>query len=287
MKVILTGSSGFLGSHVQPCLRREISNLSLVALSRRSGAELLAPDTYADALTGADAVLHLAAATGKATPAEHFRVNTEGTRVLVEQCRRSGVRRLIFVSSIASTFPDLRHYPYARAKLEAEKIVQSSGLDFTIVRPTIIAGRGSPVMAGLQRLASLPVVPVFGDGRILVQPIEVNDLAGCLVALVRDGLGRGETIELGGPEVVTIEQLLRAIRIARNGRPPRTVHLPLAPVMGALHLLEPLLYRFLPLTRGQLCTFRFPGTARTHPLFESRRATMTGLTRMIEAGLSK
>src|SRR5882672_471847 len=177
-KVFLTGATGFLGRHVRRQLERG-EGLAVAELSRARGADLLVPASYERELAGADIVLHLAAATGRAAPADHFRVNVEGTRILLEQSRRHGARRFVFVSSIAAKFPDIRRYPYARAKLEAEALVAGGGIEYSIIRPTIIAGPGAPVLAGLRRLAMLPIVPVFGTGRVRVQPIFVDDLADC------------------------------------------------------------------------------------------------------------
>jgi nucleoside-diphosphate-sugar epimerase len=282
MKLFLTGSTGFLGRHVRRRLQQFEDRFSIAELPRSAGADLLSPRSYERELAGADTVMHLAAATGKAPTAEHFRVNAEGTRVLLEQSRRYGVRRFVFVSTISTKFPDIRQYPYARAKLAAEAAVASSGLDYTIVRPTIIAGPGSPAIAGLRRLAVLPVVPIFGTGLVHVQPIFVDDLAQCLVSIVQGG---GQIIELGGPEVITIERLLREMRRVLTGKPMRALRIPLAPVLSALEILEIVAAPFLPVTVGQLSSFRFDGTATANEVFERHRAGMTDLSQMLKASL--
>lgn len=258
----------------------------MTELPRARGADLLDPASYTDALAGASTVVHCAAATGKASPRDHFRVNVDGTRLLLEQCARHGVRRFVFVSTIAVTFPDIRQYPYALAKRDAERLVRDSGLDFTIVRPTIVAGRGAPVLAGLAKLAGLPRVPVFGPGTARVQPILVDDLVEGLAIVAAEGVGSGQTIELGGPEVVTIEALLGAMHRYLRGTRPRAIHLPLPPVLASLGVLELFARRFLPVTVGQLSTFRFDGVARPHALFERLRPTMTGLDQMIAQSLA-
>src|SRR5262245_34060209 len=200
--VFLTGGTGFLGSRVCRVLQHRQHAVS--CLTRSAGrlppgvepvrADLLEPAGYREALRRADVVVHLAAATGKASERDHFRVNAEGTEALVEECRRAGVARLLFTSSIAVRFPDIRSYAYARAKTRAEDAIRASGLRFTIVRPTIVLGPGSPTQAGLERLALLPVVLVFGDGRARVQPIFVDDLVEFLVALVEQDRFQGETL---------------------------------------------------------------------------------------------
>src|SRR5205823_14764221 len=71
------------------------------------------------AFDGIDTVIHLAAATGRLPPEEYFATNVDGTRDLLGQCRRAGVRNFLFVSTIAARFPDLKHYPYAQSKRAA------------------------------------------------------------------------------------------------------------------------------------------------------------------------
>jgi nucleoside-diphosphate-sugar epimerase len=286
VRVFLTGGTGFLGRRLGARLLPLREAISVVQLPRGAGADLLAPSSYERDLEGADVVLHLAAVTGKAPASAHMRVNLDGTCTLLEQSRRCGVRRFVFVSSIAAKFPDVRRYAYARSKVAAEAAVTSSGLPYTIVRPTIIAGAGSPVLDGLRRLASLPVVPVFGTGDVRVQPIFVDDLAECLVSLVRDDVAPRQTLEFGGPEVVTIRQLLGEVRRVVTGTPLRALRVPLAPLLPVLGVLETIAPRLVPVTVGQLSTFRFDGVATPNPLFERHRAGMLGVQRMLELSLA-
>ena len=97
--------------------------------------DLLDPAGYAAALAGCDAVLHLAAATGKQSRAEYLRVNRDGTEALVRQARQAGVSRFLFTSTVAVKFRDQFRYYYAQSKQEAEAVVTSSGLRWTIVAP--------------------------------------------------------------------------------------------------------------------------------------------------------
>jgi NADH dehydrogenase len=112
--------------------------------------DLLIPDSYRSALAGADAVIHLAAATGKASAATHTRVNLEGTRAIADACAASR-RPLLFVSSVVVQYPDHSRYPYAAAKAAAETVVRDSGVPHVIARPTIVAGPGAPVIGALAR----------------------------------------------------------------------------------------------------------------------------------------
>jgi len=289
--IFVTGGGGFVGGFVLAALRSRGLRATVLDRSGRAPAaeglhavrgELGEPAGYLGALRETDTVLHLAAATGKATAAEHRRVNLDGTVALLEACREAGVRRFLFVSSIAVKFPDKRDYPYARAKQQAERAVRESGLRFTIVRPTIVAGRGSPVMAGLGRLAGLPVLPLFGGGRGRIQPVHVADLAELMLDVLEADAFDGGVLEFGGRDVVTTEELLRSIRERLRGRRGPAVRLPVGPLLPLLRAAERVLGPGrLPVTAGQLCSLRFDGTAEDNPFRAARRESLRGVPEML------
>jgi nucleoside-diphosphate-sugar epimerase len=274
--LFVTGATGFVGrrflNRLPPdlpadvrCLTRHPEPPTGTARWQAVPGDLARPDTWIERLVGCETVLHLAAVTGKATPATFQAVNADGTRVLLESARQAGVRRFILVSSIAAGFTDQRHYPYAASKAQAEQAVLASELDTLIIRPTMVLGPGSPVLTGLARLATAPRGVVFGSGRLPVQPIHVDDLAELLVAtLSLRPLGR-QVFDAGGPEVLDLNTLIARIRKARGGTAGSLVHLPLGPIRGLLALLEPVLFGRLPFTAGQLASFANPGTAGPEP----------------------
>jgi len=293
--IFLTGASGFVGHHLLSRLCFE-PVAQIFCLTRRPLAvtpqlghdnvrflhgSLSDVAVYRDFLAQCDCVIHLAALTGKAPPAEYFRSNVEGTRILLETCRSAGVKKFLFVSSIAAGFSEKQRYYYAQSKEQAEQLVRQSGLRHTILRPTMIFGPASPVQAGLERLAALPVVPVFGDGRTPVQPIHVGDVAEFIMSIVAAERFAGETLEIGGPQALSIEDLLRRMRIHRTGKDALTLHLPLSLLIPALTALEVLAYRFLPITVGQLATFRNSGTIQPNSLWQQHAPQLRSLDSML------
>jgi dihydroflavonol-4-reductase len=268
--ILLTGASGFLGSslvgrmadrpgrivcfgHRKPAVSG--SNVEFVS------GDLLDAGRCRQAVVGCETMVHLAAATGKHRRAEYFRVNREGTGILLQQAREAGVKRVLYISTIAVNFADKFRYPYSESKQQAEALVRNSGLGWTIIRPTMIFGTGSPVQAGLQRLAMLPIVPIFGDGRVLVQPIFVEDMADVILDILDGNAFDGRTLEAGGPERLTIEDLLQRMRRAAGLGNYRAMHLPLKLLSGCLAAMEPVFGPLLPITAGQLASFRNSGTA--------------------------
>jgi NADH dehydrogenase len=290
--ILVTGGSGFLGNYLLPRLAG--SGRKLTCLGRRKPAlqaqtiefipaDLLDREACRRALQGCDTVVHLAAATGKCHPAEYFRINRYGTEAVVEEALRAGVERFLHISTIAAKFHDFPRYYYAQSKHQAETIVAKGGFSWTIVRPTIILGRASPVLEGLARLAALPILPVFGTGRALVQPIFVDDLAGSLTAILEDRAFHCRTIEVGGPEVLTIEELLLRIRRTFSTVRARVIHLPVGPLAACLGWVEPVLRGLLPVTAGQLASFVNDGTVEPDPCVTRWQAHMRGVDEMLQS----
>lgn len=294
--IFLTGASGFVGSRLLPILAAD-PNRRIVCLSRRKpagsqsgnvefiAADLLDAKSYSLAMAGCETVVHLAAATGKQAPAEYLRVNRDGTEALVLAARQAGIQRFLYVSSIAAKFADISRYYYAQSKQQAEAVVKRSGLQWLIVRPTIVLGEGSPVLASLSRLASLPIVPVFGNGHTLVQPIIIDDLAACLAKMLADGdrLFDCRTIEIGGPEFFGMEDLLLRIRLAQGGGPARVIHLPARPIAACLGWIEPFLRPLLPFTAGQLASFTSDGTITTDPWVKQQLTRIRKVDEMFQS----
>ena len=294
--LFVTGGTGFVGRrliaradpttyHKICCLTRCKAPLSNDGANPHPveyvRGDVTEPASYADALSGIETVTHLAAVTGKAKRRDYFRVNTEGTKILLEQCRLAGVQRFVYVSSIAAGFRHASAYHYAHSKLEAEEAVRASGLNYVIVRPTLVFGRDSAVWQSLLRLTSGFVTPVFGNGRVRVQPIYVDDLVDCILAMVAEPELPNHTFNVGGPDVLTFEDLIRRIHKAHRMKDPHLIHLPVWTLIAVLSRLERVAFAALPVTAGQLATFVNDSTVRPDPGLARYVARMTTLDEML------
>lgn len=279
--IFVTGASGFIGTELllrlrsaeRPnvtCLTRDPEKLAerIPPLSswKYVRGDLSHPSAWSSSLQPGSTVIHLAAATGKASAGDLQATNVDGTRVLLSLCESQHAEKLIHVSSIAAKFPDRDHYHYAETKVEAERMVRAASCPFVIIRPTMVFGAGSPVLRGLTKLAGGRVGVVPGDGRSYVQPVHVSDVAAALLAVIDDpNPPINETVELGGPDPLSIGELLSRIRKVVRGHSGRFVHLPLRPLRELLAAAESVVGSRLPLTAGQLASFANDGTAAIHP----------------------
>src|SRR5881398_2759971 len=200
-------------------------------------------------MRAANAVVHLVGIIVEMGRATFHAVHVEGTRRVVEAARRAGVERFVYMSAVsARDEPDAT--PYHRTKWQAEELVRTSGLSHAVFRPSIISGPASPPIRTLARLHRWsPVVPVFGDGHFPTQPVWVEDVA-LAFAFAVEQPALGGAFELGGPQVLTYEELVLAIGRAA-GHPRPLVHLPLALARAAAGAFD-LLGAAAPLTSDQL-----------------------------------
>lgn len=230
-RVLILGAGGFIGAQVAAAFDR--AGWTVRAAARRPAASARrAPgfewatldfaDPAADwvgALAGADAVVNCVGALQDGGEDSLAAAHVEGPRRLIEAMRAVGVRRLVHLSAVG--VDEAAGTDYARTKAETERMVAASGLDWIILRPSLVIGRGAYGGTGLIRaLAAFPLfIPaVGGDQRF--RPILAEDLAAAVVAAV--DAPPGLTADLGGPQVVTQADLLRRYR-AWLGLPPAPV----------------------------------------------------------------
>ena len=274
--LFITGATGFVGRRlVDALVRAKVTDVRLLvrdvptfsatfvmpATWQCLSGSLDTPAVWRDSLRGVETVVHLASSSGKVSKAVHEQAIVRGTEQLIAAARHAGVKRLLYVSSVAAGFADRRHYHYAEAKRRAEALVQASGLETLIVRPTMVFGTGSPVLDGLRKLAKLPVPIVFGDGVPNVQPVHVDDLAALLLLALDETLTwGGATITVGGADVMSTEALLRRLRGGATSD-VHFKHVPVDPLRALLALIEPLFRPLLPFTAGQLTSFVNRGDA--------------------------
>ena len=273
--VLVTGASGFVGSYVVPELVAAGHRVVALVRGAKSGAavtarldadqrravELRTGDPVSgtgltDALAGVDAVVHLLAiARDRDGGKSLLRVNLGGTKRMLDAAALAGVPRFVHVGALGVTDDPGLHYASSKAKAEAA--VRASGLDWTILKPSLLWGPRDGffnIVADLVRM-SPGVVPVPGSGNSRFQPFAVADLAICVRMSVDDPATIGRAIELGGPRRWTYREITREV-LAGMRRDRRIVPMPV-PIIGTIARTAEVLHLPFPVASDQLRQLRF------------------------------
>jgi nucleoside-diphosphate-sugar epimerase len=259
VRILVTGGTGFVGSHlVEALLERGHEVLCLVRDEAKArglfGARcpaLVRGDLFdraalRTACEGVEAVAHLAGLTSARGRAEFFRVNAGGTRALAEAVAGAGVRRFVYVSSLAAAGPAPRGAPlraddgagpvshYGASKRAGEEPVRALELEWTILRPPAVYGPRDREFLRLFRTAARGLVPVFGAGEQELSLVYALDLVEAIARCVEDA-PPGEVLYPAHAEVVTARELGLAIAAAvEPGRAPWLLRVPRACVRPLL-----------------------------------------------------
>ncbi len=269
--ILITGAAGYIGSHLVARLVAEGERPRCLVRNRARAASILPvekvelvegdttrPETLPAAVQGVDTIVHAAFITADRKPTagnDYNQTNVQGTANLVKAAQEAGVKRIIEISGLGTKTG--KPGSYMQGRYLAEQMVKESGLQWTIIQPSVLFGKNAPFIKGLADLIrSAPVVPLIGGGSLLFQPIYVEDVVTIIMKVLADPQGTsGKTYTIGGPEYYSftriIDELLRAMHKTRIKAPAPT---PLIGVGAAV--MEAVLPR-PPLTKAAMTLFTF------------------------------
>jgi NADH dehydrogenase len=225
--VTVFGGSGFVGSQVVQALARrgwrvriavrrpdrawKLQTSGQVGQLQAMRCDVNRPEEVAAALQGADAAINLVGILYESGRRTFQALHVDASRNIAEACAAGGVGRLVQVSAIGAN-PESRS-DYARSKAAAEMAVRAVKPDAVVIRPSIVFGAGDDFLNRFAELATMaPALPLIGGGQTKFQPVYVGDVAEALARAVTLPEAAGRTFELGGPAVMTFEDVLKLIR---------------------------------------------------------------------------
>jgi uncharacterized protein YbjT (DUF2867 family) len=241
MRIVVTGANSATGQAILRCASENgAAPTSLIAAvrSERAAAEIQPllgdgrtavrisyddPTSLDAAFRGASAIIHLPGILVEGPGSSYQQANVAPARSVVEAAKRCAVEKFVLVS--ATWADEKSSNGYYRSKGEAEALVRSSGLCYTILRAPLLLGPGTEGTAALARNASGPKAKLVGGGRNFQQPLYVNDLARAAIAAAQPLIACNRTLDLVGPVSLPERELVeRAARLL--GRDVRVSSIP-------------------------------------------------------------
>jgi uncharacterized protein YbjT (DUF2867 family) len=222
--IVVTGASGYVGSHIVRRLVELGRPVRALVRSRQwaqkegrlkgldvdwAEGDVTRPETLNPAMQGATAIIHTVAIAIEKGGHTYEEINYQGTVNVVEAAKAAGVRRVINMSQLGadSRLP----YRFLASKGKAQEYVAASGLDWTAFRPSVIWGPEDEFANTFARLVPFSplIYPIVGDEEAKFQPVWVEDLVTCIVKALDDPGTIGREYEVGGPEILTLEEIER------------------------------------------------------------------------------
>jgi uncharacterized protein YbjT (DUF2867 family) len=254
--IVVTGASGYLGSHIVGRLAQEGRSVrAMVHNTQRAKkearleglsiewvqADVTEPRSLELAFNGATMIVHTVAIAIEKGGLNYEMINYQGTVNVVEAAWKTGVKRFVNISQLGAR-SDLP-YRFLASKGKAQEYVAASNLEWTAFRPAVIWGPEDEFANTFAKLVPLTplIFPIIGDENSRFQPVWVEDVVTCVAKSLDAPDTYGQEFELGGPEVLTLEEIEKRTLQAVNAR-RLMVHFP----MPILRLVVTLMEKFLP-----------------------------------------
>lgn len=253
MNILLTGASGFIGRNLSCALERAGHRIKPV--SRRHGVDfrhLLEARDWLPHLDEIDAVINCVGIIGETRSQRFAPLHTLAPMALFRACEDAGVRRVLQISALGAD--KTAFSAYHLSKRAADDDLRNLDLDWFVLRPSLIYGRGGTSAEFFLRLARLPLLPVVADGQQALQPVHISDVVATAIRCLNTSQTR-QTLDIVGAETVSFCEWLQRMREAQGLPRARLLHIPYPLALVLAHLgyrFDPMLHpeNLLMLKRG-------------------------------------
>jgi uncharacterized protein YbjT (DUF2867 family) len=227
--VTVFGGTGFLGRSIVARLaaagaRVRVAVRHTTERARPQGgdikvvyADVRDGGTVAQAVRDSDAVVNAVGLYVEQGEAAFQAVHVDGAQEVARAAREAGIRCVVHISGIGADVNS--ESSYVRSRALGERAVREACPEATILRPSVLFGRGDALFRSLAAITRIsPVFPLFGDGSTRLQPVFVGDVAEAVVKTAGSPPGSGKVYELGGPRVYRYKELVELVLVHLNRR---------------------------------------------------------------------
>jgi len=233
MNILLTGASGFIGRNIASALAA--AGHRVTPASRRTGIDfchMLFPADWLPHLDGIDAVINSVGIIGEQGRQRFDALHALAPSALFQACSQAGVRRVMQISALGADHTAFSAYHLS--KRAADDCLRSLDLDWLVLRPSLIYGRGGKSAEMFMRLAALPLIPVVSDGQQKLQPVHIGDVVATVLHSLTSSQVR-QTLDIVGTETVSFGEWLQTMRRAQGLSDARFLHIPFPLAMAISH----------------------------------------------------
>lgn len=223
-KIVITGASGFIATNLRKHLSEK--NVKLISISRNNFKEFrneqkiisknYDPNILLPKIKNSDALVHLIGIGKQSIKINYETVNVEFTNHILNLCKKSKIKKLIFASGLGVS--DKTSLGYFISKYNAEKLITNSGLDYTIFRPSYIVGKNDLLTKYLKKQIKNKQISIPGSGKYSIQPIHISDVVQIIFQSISDIKFKNKTIDLVGPNSISFEKYVKLFSKGTNSK---------------------------------------------------------------------
>ena len=212
--ITITGANGFVAKNLRKFLSK--NHIKVIAIARKTFqkhhtetavySKTLLEKGLQNKLRNCDALVHLIGI-GKQSFKYNFEDNIDLTKNMIKTCKKSGIKKIIYISGLGVTKNSRSDYFISKYKAEQEII--NSGLDYTIFRPSYIIGKKDYLSKFILKQIKKGIVIIPGSGKYHLQPIFVEDVAKIIVESISEKKFSNKILDLVGPEIIKFEDFVR------------------------------------------------------------------------------
>lgn len=220
MNILLTGANGFLGQHILKTL--QAAGHHVKAVSRSDGFDFNQMTTKEDwlpLLKEIDVVINCVGIIVETDNQTFTTLHYQAPLALFNACVEADDIRVIQISALGAD--EQAFTPYQLSKKAADDALRLLPLKWFVLRPSLVYGKGGKSMAMFQRLALLPVLPLIGGGKQLIQPVHISDLTNTVLNCLTSTKSK-LTLDIVGAHSVSLKEWLQLMRAAK-GKPPAPI----------------------------------------------------------------
>ena len=212
--ITITGANGFVAKNLRNFLSK--NHIKVIAIARKTFqkhhtetvvySKTLLEKGLQNKLRNCDALVHLIGI-GKQSSKYNFEDNVDLTKNMIKTCKKSGIKKIVYISGLGVTKNSRSDYFISKYKAEQEII--NSGLDYTIFRPSYIVGKKDYLSKFILKQIKKGIVIIPGSGKYHLQPIFVEDVAKIILESISEKKFSNKILDLVGPEIIKFEDFVR------------------------------------------------------------------------------